>query len=100
MALYGSRQRYVVNKPGQQRHEYLVSQALAVAEIPGEEIEKMVTPRAELFPPQLGYDDTPPTLDVIMGTAVGNPEYRAQTSGAGVAGEYTGTARPSGNEWF
>jgi hypothetical protein len=99
MALYGSRQRYAVNKPGQQRHEYLVSKALAVADIPGGEIEKTVAPpRNPLFPPQFGYHTNQPTIDDIMLTAQDSPDYRSSWKQDDRAP--AGTSRPSGDGWY
>lgn len=93
MALYGSRQRYAVERPWSSLQEHLVSRALLVAEIPGGEIERIPGPKYNLFPPRFGYEGGQPGIDEVMSTSSMNPDFRYWMSGLD---NFSGTARPSG----
>lgn len=89
----GSRQRYAIERPTMTNREYILSQALMVADIPGSEIEKIAGPRYNPFPPRFGYDNGQPGIDDVMSTASRNPDFRFWASGLD---NFSGTARPSG----
>lgn len=97
MALYGSRQRYNVPRPNPTTRDIVLSRALAIAEIPGQELQLIPGPRYDLFPPRFGYDDGQPSIDDIMATGSANPDFRFWASGLD---NFTGTARPSGRDIF
>lgn len=95
MALYGSRQRYAIERPDMSSRENLLSRALYIAEIPGRELAAMPGPRYDPFPPRFGYDDDQPGIDDVLATGVANPDFRFWASGLD---NFTATARPSGSD--
>ena len=70
------------SKPGQLRQEYAVDEALSKAAVPGEVLALLPTPiRPELFPPRMGYDQNPPTIDDVVNIDRWTPVVRSWVSG-------------------
>lgn len=69
-------------RPFTSRTEYIVSEAMRLMAIPAEEIRQTRPPFiSELFPPQLGYDTTPLTIEQVLQTDRWAPKVRSWVSG-------------------
>lgn len=82
--------------PFSSNEERLLTQALAVADVPGSELSQVVRPplpQVQLFPPRTGYDRTALGIDDIVIVDRRYPTRIAWFSG-GTAG-YSGSSRNS-----
>ena len=90
--------RWTYNGPWASNEERLTSQALMVATLPGEDIQKLVRPnlpQLRLFPDKYGYGDrTQPTIEDVVSVDRNYVEPRISWYSGGPAG-YSGTSRNS-----
>lgn len=86
--------RYSYLGPFASNQERLVQQALAVMEIPADEIQEVVRPplpQIDLFPPRFGYDRTAIGINDIINVSRAFPTRISWFSGG--VGSYSGTSR-------
>lgn len=78
----GERQNPWQPRPFTTRTEYIVSEAMRLMAVPADEI-RMIRPPfiSEPFPPQLGYDTTPLTIEQVLQTDRWAPKVRSWVSG-------------------
>lgn len=63
--------------------EYIVSNAMRLMSVPADVIRQQIAPfpAQGLFPPILGYDHTPLTIEEVLQTDRWTPQIRSWTSG-------------------
>ena len=90
--------RWTYNGPWASNEERLTQQAIMVATIPGEDIQRLVRPnlpQLRLFPDRYGYGDrTQPTIDDVVSASRAYSEPRISWY-SGRASEYSGSSRNS-----
>jgi len=90
--------RWTYKGPWASNEERLTQQAIAVATIPGSEIQEMVRPnlpQLQLFPPRFGYGErTQPTIDDVVTIDRVYTEPRVSWYSGGI-GSYSGSSRNS-----
>ncbi len=92
----GGNSRWTYAGPWSSNEERLTQQALAVALIPGAELQELVRPnlpQIQLFPPRFGYGDRPqPEIDDVVSIDRNYVEPRVSWYSGGV-GSYSGSSR-------
>jgi hypothetical protein len=69
-------------RPFTTKNEYIVSEALRLMAVPADVIRQTRPPFiSELFPPQVGYDQTPLTIEEVLQTDRWAPQVRSWVSG-------------------
>jgi hypothetical protein len=69
-------------RPFTTKTEYQVSEAMRLMSVPAEVIRQTVAPvPQQLFPPILGYDQTPLTIQDVLDTDRWSPQIRSWVSG-------------------
>jgi len=90
--------KWTYKGPWASNEQRLTQQAIAVATIPGEEIQDLVRPnlpQLQLFPPRFGYGErTQPTIDDVVTIDRVYTEPRTSWFSGGPAG-YSGASRNS-----
>lgn len=90
--------KWTYKGPWASNEQRLTQQAIAVATIPGEEIQDLVRPnlpQLQLFPPRFGYGErTQPTIDDVVTIDRVYTEPRTSWFSGGPAG-YAGASRNS-----
>ncbi len=71
-----------IDRPGQSKEQYIVSQAMRLMSVPREQI-RMIRPQIPMLPnpPIYGYDDTPMGINEILDTNRWEPTRRSWVSG-------------------
>ena len=71
-----------VDRPGQSKEEYIVSEAMRLMTVPREQI-RQIRPQVpiDLFPPIYGYDTTPLGIMEVLDTNRWEPTRRSWVSG-------------------
>lgn len=78
----GSRTPPWIDRPGQSKEQYIVSEALRLMSIPRDQIRAQVPPVPYVLdPPIFGYDTTPLGIEDILDTNRWEPTRRSWTSG-------------------
>jgi hypothetical protein len=71
-----------VDRPGQSRQEYYVSEAMRIMTVPSDVIRQARPPvPQQLLPPIEGYDTTPLTINEVLDTNRWEPQWRSWVSG-------------------
>lgn len=78
----GTRPPPWIDRPGQSKEEYIVSEAMRLMTIPREQIRAIRPPvPVVLNPPIYGYDTTPLSIDQVLDTNRWEPVRRSWVSG-------------------
>jgi hypothetical protein len=94
-----------LDRPGQSKEQYIVSEALRIMSIPADAIRKQRPPVPyQLFPETMGYEHMPLTISDVLDTDRWSPKRRSWISGTVVAPRkadiqdnmWSGTARNMG----
>lgn len=78
----GTRQNPWQPRPFTTKNEYVVSEALRLMSVPADVIRQTrpVVPQ-QLFPPTMGYNDVPLTIEDVLDTDRWSPQIRSWVSG-------------------